>query len=71
MTVVQLEEAAVETCGSKSTACRKLLQLAQQSGGSFQAPTGIAFPFGCMDAALKAGLTIIDCTAQSISILLA
>ena len=51
--LVSLEEAEVASCGSKAAACGRLLQLAQASGGLFQAPQGAVIPFGIMNLALK------------------
>ena len=51
--LVSLEAAEVASCGSKAAACSRLLQLAQASGGLFQAPQGAVIPFGIMNLALK------------------
>ena len=48
-----LAEAEVGTCGSKAAACAQLLCIAQEGGSGFQAATGVVFPFGCMDVAIK------------------
>ena len=52
--VVPLADAKVATCGSKAAACAQLLQLAGEAGSGFKATTGVVFPFGCMDLAIKA-----------------
>ena len=51
-TVVPLEEAKTETCGSKSAACAQLARLAAK-GSSFATAAGVCLPFGNMEAAIK------------------
>lgn len=51
--VVPLAEAQVATSGSKAAACAQLLQLAEKAGSGFKATTGVVFPFGSMDLAIK------------------
>ena len=51
--LVPLEAAEAASCGSKAAACGRLLQIAQASGGLFQAPQGAVLPFGTMNLALK------------------
>ncbi len=50
--VVPLDQARPETCGAKAAGAGRLRQLAEQSGGFFQAPRGLALPFGVMEACL-------------------
>jgi phosphoglucan,water dikinase len=52
--VLPLDQARPETCGAKATAARRLLELAGSSGGLFQAPRGLAVPFGVMERSLDA-----------------
>jgi hypothetical protein len=50
-TVVALEKAAANSCGSKAAACSQLATLA--AGASFKTPAGVCLPFGSMDVAIK------------------
>ena len=51
-TVLPLEEAETDTCGSKSAACAQLARLAAK-GSSFATAAGVCLPFGNMEAAIK------------------
>lgn len=47
-----LDQASPATCGAKAAGARRLLELAEQSGGLFRAPRGLALPFGVMEQCL-------------------
>jgi phosphoglucan,water dikinase len=53
-TVLPLAQAEVVTCGAKSAGARRLLELAAQSNGLFQAPRGLAIPFAVLQRCLEA-----------------
>ncbi|HYT91362.1 MAG TPA: hypothetical protein VEL76_21800, partial [Gemmataceae bacterium] len=52
--VVALDQAIPATCGAKASGARRLVELAEQSGGLFHAPRGRAVPFGVMERCLDA-----------------
>jgi phosphoglucan,water dikinase len=51
-TVIPLAEALPATCGSKAAGAFRLQELAEQSGGLFRTPRGLAVPFGIMEKCL-------------------
>ncbi|GAA0164916.1 kinase [Lithospermum erythrorhizon] len=60
--IIELADANVENCGSKSTACGRLATIAAASNkvysdqgvpASFRVPTGAVIPFGSMELALE------------------
>src|SRR5262249_45551954 len=55
--VLPLDQAEAATCGPKAAGARRLLELAGQAGGLFQAPRGLAIPFGVMERCLDADPT--------------
>lgn len=63
-TVVPLEDARVETCGSKSTACAELARLSGRAK-DFRTARGACLPFGNMHAAIRVRIHTLRCTADS------
>ncbi len=51
-TLVSLEKATVESCGSKAAKCAQLAVFAQ-SQGSFKTAAGVCIPFGSLELAVK------------------
>ncbi len=52
--VIELEQAAAETCGGKAMGARTLAGLARQPGAGFKTPFSWAIPFGVLEASLGA-----------------
>lgn len=52
--LLSLDRAEPATCGAKAAGARRLLELANDSGGLFRAPRGLALPFGAMERCLEA-----------------
>ena len=51
---VPLEQATLENSGGKAAGARRLLELSREKGAGFNAPAGLAIPFGVMEQALQA-----------------
>lgn len=51
--MVSLQDARVDTCGSKAATCSKLAQLGAKASSEFKAVPGCALAFGSMEATLK------------------
>lgn len=50
--IVELQDATVDTCGSKAAACARLARVSEQEG-SFSTPSGVCLPFGNMEHAVE------------------
>src|SRR5262249_33110983 len=50
---ISIEEVTFENAGGKAAGVRRLIELSKQDGAGFVTPTGLAIPFGVMEATLK------------------
>ena len=63
--ILELEKAAVDTCGSKAAACAELARLAEQEVG-FSTASGVCLPFGNMEYAVEVNIPLLASVEQGL-----